>query len=73
MIGHIGSGKSSFANTLKTVSEDTGEICNPAATYGTHMGSGTKRVKEISVKISHLKKDMTLFSYNFIFINITAS
>lgn len=47
MTGHIGSGKSSFANTLKTVFEDTGELSTAAATYGTHIGTGTRKVKEI--------------------------
>ena len=46
MAGHIGSGKSSFANTLKTVFEDTGEIASPAATYGTHMSSVTRKVNK---------------------------
>ena len=52
MTGHIGSGKSSFANTLKTVFEDTGELSTAAATYGTHIGTGTRKVNEIR-KISN--------------------
>lgn len=47
MTGYIGSGKSSFANTLKTVFQDTGEIASPAATYGPQVSSVTRKVKKI--------------------------
>lgn len=45
MTGYIGSGKSSFANTLKSVFNNTGEIASPAATYGITSSSVTRKVK----------------------------
>lgn len=44
MLGHICSGKSSFANTLKTVFRDNGNLADPAAVYGFNWRSVTRKV-----------------------------
>lgn len=63
MTGHIGSGKSCFANTLKTVFEDTGEIASPAVTYGIDKKSETRKVKKRRGKNILLKMNI-LHYYN---------
>lgn len=45
MLGYISSGKSSFANTLKTVFRDNGNLADPATVYGANWKSVTRKVK----------------------------
>ncbi|XP_078339685.1 interferon-induced protein 44-like isoform X2 [Crassostrea virginica] len=61
MTGHIGSGKSCFANTLKTVFEDTGEIASPAVTYGIDKKSETRKLHEITLKTYENGKSIRIY------------
>ena len=61
MMGSINTGKSSFANTLKTAFRDNGNRADPAAVYGETHGSVTIQVLLYKKKI--LKTQLCFLFY----------